>query len=191
MPHPSSMPPTATAGVQHIGLGLHACVSVCPCDMCVEDCALVGWWLKPMGKGGSLDLETGRVHLERGPALGQAVDGAVSNAHTHKRTPPASFSWPASPVPHRNICFKIYVSSFNEYVGGVSPAAIVCHYVKRKRLAKTHQNVCKCTALHAQRRHSNRNPTVMQLITGNNAQQMKCGFTTRHFCNVTHFRNNN
>ncbi len=179
---------------QHIGLGLHACVWVCvrACDVCVADCALVGW-SGLMGKGGSLDLETGRVRLGRGPALGQAEDGVVSNAHTHTHThkcaPPAAFSWPASPVPHRNICFKIYVSSFNESVGGVSPAAIVSHYVKWKHLAKTHENVCKCTVLHAQVRHSNRNQTVTQLLTGNNAQQMKCGFTTRLFCNVTHFRN--
>ncbi len=112
-----------------------------------------------------------------------------THTHTHKCVPPAAFSWPASPIPHRNICLKIYVSSFNKNVGGVSPAAIVSHYAKWKRLAKTHENVCKCTVLHAQVRHSSRNPTVTQLLTGNNAQQMKCGFTTHHFCNVSHFRN--
>lgn len=98
------------------------CACVRACDVCVADCALVGWWSGLMGKGGSLDLETGRVRLGRGPALGQAEDGVVSNAHTHthKCAPPAAFSWPASSVPHRNICFKIYVSSFNENVGGVT-----------------------------------------------------------------------
>lgn len=112
-----------------------------------------------------------------------------THTHTHKRAPPTAFSWPASPVPHRNTCFKIYVSPFNENVGGVSPAAIVSHYVKQKRLAKTHQNVYANAQFNMQVRHSDRNSTVtrleiMEIIRNRlNAVRSPC------HCNVTHFGN--